>query len=135
VSPLLLSDACRRTAAELRGDVVCVVVDLERPRLIGFYASRGDAAQRGEALARLTVALFRDAPVQGLGELLGQGPNGTPLGGLQRLELTLQGGQFLARATRQGRRVLVLLLGQDTDARAARAQLDAVFPLVEALAP
>jgi CheY-like chemotaxis protein len=133
--PGLLSDACRRTAAELRGDVVCVAVDLEQPRLIGFYAARGDAAQRAEALGRLTVALFRDAPVQGIGQLLGHGPNGASLGGLQRLELTLQGGQFLARATRQGRRVLALLLGPDTDARAARSQLDAVFPLVEALAP
>lgn len=133
--PQLLGDACRRTAAELSGDVVCVVVDLESPRLLGYYAARGNGPQRGEALARLTLALFRDAPVQGLGELLRQGPDGAPLGGLQRLELTLQGGYFLARATRQGRRVMALLLGRDTDTRAARAQLEAVFPLVEALAP
>jgi hypothetical protein len=30
---------------------------------------------------------------------------------------------------------MALLLGPDADIRAARAQLDAVFPLVEALAP
>jgi CheY-like chemotaxis protein len=135
LGPGLLADACRRTAAELSGDVVCVVVDLDGPRLLGFYAARGDAAHRGEALARLTVALFRDAPVRGIVELLGHGPNGAPPGGLQRLELTLEAGHFLARATRQGRRVLALLLGRGTDARAARSQLDAVFPLVEALAP
>jgi hypothetical protein len=51
------------------------------------------------------------------------------------VELTLLGGLFLARATRQGRRVMALLLGRDADMRVARTRLDAVFPLVEALAP
>jgi CheY-like chemotaxis protein len=131
----LLSDACRRTAAELRGDVVCAVVDLERGRLLGCHAASGDTLRRGEALAHATVALFRDTPVQSLGGVLAAPADAATLGGLQRLELTLQGGQLIARATRQGRRVMVLLLGRDTDPRAARSQLDAVFPLVEALAP
>jgi CheY-like chemotaxis protein len=153
--PGLLSDACRRTAAELRGDVVCTVIDLERQRLLGSYAARGDVRARGEALARATLALFRDAAVLGVERLLpeepsgsasdpagsdasGSGGGGAPGGGgqgVRRLELILQGGQFLARATRHGRTVMALLLGRDADMRAARSQLDAVFPLVEALAP
>ncbi len=134
--PSLLSDACRRTAAELGGDVVCVVVDLDRAGLLGYYAPRGNGVQRSEALARSTLALFRDAALQGVGELLGEGPVDGQLGRtLRRVELTLLGGVFLARATRQGRRVMALLIGRDADLRSARAQLDAVFPLVEALAP
>jgi hypothetical protein len=137
VSPAsgLLSDACRRTAAELRGDVVCVVVDLERGRVLGSYAASGDALLRGEALAQAALALFRDTPVLEFGGVLEPGADAAPLGGLQRVELTLQGGHFIARATRQRRRVMVLFLGRDTDPRVARSQLDAVFPLVEALAP
>jgi hypothetical protein len=54
---------------------------------------------------------------------------------VRRVELTLLGGLFLARATRQGRRVMALLVGRDADVQAARSQLDAVFPLVEALSP
>jgi hypothetical protein len=132
----LLSNACRRTAADLGGDVVCAVVDLERARLLGYYAPRGDGVRRSEALARATLALFHDATLQGVGDLLGDGPADGQRGqALRRLELTLLGGIFLARATRQGRRVLALLLGRDADLRAARSQLDAVFPLVEALAP
>ena len=132
----LLSDACRRTGAELGGDVVCVVVDLDRARLPGHYAPRGDGVRRSEALARATLTLFRDAALPGIGELLGEGPVDGQLGqALRRVELTLLGGVFLARATRQGRRVLALLLGRDSDLRAARGQLDALFPLVEALAP
>lgn len=131
--PGLLADACRRTAAELRGDVVCTVIDLERRRLLGSYAARGDVRARGEALARATLALFRDAAVQGVERLLAEEPcHGQ---GVRRLELMLQGGQFLARATRHGRTVMALLLGRDADVGAARSQLDAVFPLVEALAP
>jgi CheY-like chemotaxis protein len=132
----LLSDACRRTAAELHGDVVCAVVDLDRGRLLGWYAAQGDVWSRSEALARATLEIFRDSPVRGIERLLGDGPmeNEVPPY-LRRVELTLQGGQFLARATRQGRRVMALLLGRDADARAARSQLDAVFPLVEALVP
>jgi CheY-like chemotaxis protein len=132
----LLSDACRRTAAELGGDVVCAVVDLDRARLLGYYAPRGDGMRRSKALAKATLALFRDAAVQGVQELLGDGPVNEERGqALRRLELTLLGGIFLARATRQGQRVMALLLGRDADLRAARSQLDAVFPLVEALAP
>lgn len=154
----LLSDACRRTAAELRGDVVCTVIDLERRRLLGSYAARGDVRARCEALARATLALFRDAAVSGVERLLPEDPSGAPPGnvdpsqqagdraagngdriaggqGVRRLELILPGGQFLARATRHGRTVMALLLGRDADVRAARSQLDAVFPLVEALAP
>jgi hypothetical protein len=116
--------------------VVCAVVDLDRGRVLGCYAARGDARSRSEALARVTLALFRDAPVQGIERLLGEGPEGTEdQTPLHRIELTLRGGQLLARATRQGRKVMALLLGRDADARAARSQLDAVFPLVEALAP
>ena len=156
--PGLLSDACRRTAAELRGDVVCTVIDLERRRLLGSYAARGDGRARGEALARATLALFREAAVSGVERLLPEEPGGGEPGhvdlsrqagdrvsrsdepgigahGVRRLELILQGGQFLARATRHGRTVMALLLGRDADVRAARSQLDAVFPLVEALAP
>ena len=132
----LLSDACRRTAAELHGDVVCAVVDLDRGRLLGWYAARGDVWGRSEALARATLEIFRASPVQGIERLLGDGPmENDPPPYLRRVELTLHGGQFLARATRQGRRVMALLLGRDADARAARSQLDAVFPLVEALVP
>jgi CheY-like chemotaxis protein len=140
----LLADACRRTAAELRGDVVCTVVDLERQRLLGSYAARGDVRARGEALARATLALFRDAALSGVERLLPEEPgDGTPVNGghghggqgVRRLELMLHGGQFLARATRHGRTVMALLLGRDADVRAARSQLDAVFPLVEALVP
>lgn len=132
----LLSDACRRTGAELGGDVVCVVVDLDRARLLGHYAPRGDGVRRSEALARATLTLFRDAALQDVGELLGEGPVDDQIGqALRRVELTLLGGVFLARATRQGRRVMALLLGRDSDLRAARGHLDAVFPLVEALAP
>jgi CheY-like chemotaxis protein len=134
--PGLLSDACRRTAAELPGDVVCAVIDLDRERVLGYYAARGDAWRRSEDLAKATLALFQQAPLAGIGSLLGDGPadgeRGQPL---RRVELTLQGGLFLARATRRGRKVMTLLLGPDADAPAARAQLDAVFPLVEALAP
>lgn len=133
--PGLLADACRRTAAELRGDVVCTVIDLERQRLLGSYVARGDVRVRGEALARATLVLFRDAAVQGIGRLLAEEPVGPGSQGVRRLELMLQGGQFLARATRHGRTVMALLLGRDTDVHAARSQLDAVFPLVEALAP
>ncbi|HTV20240.1 MAG TPA: response regulator [Polyangiaceae bacterium] len=146
--PGLLSDACRRTAAALAGEVVCVVVDLDRARLLGHFATRGDPWARSEALAKATLELFRDAPLQGIGRLLGDGhaaggqavgERGQPLGErgqpLRRVELTLLGGLFLARATRQGRRVMALLLGRDADLRSARSQLDAVFPLVEALAP
>jgi CheY-like chemotaxis protein len=134
--PGLLSDACRRTAAELSGDVVCAVVDLDRGRLLGCYAARGDVKRRSEALARATLALFRDVSLQGIERLLGEGPEGgDDQPPLCRVELTLRGGQFLARATRQGRKVMALLLGRDADARAARTQLDAVFPLVEALVP
>jgi CheY-like chemotaxis protein len=132
----LLSDACRRTAAELSGDVVCAVIDLDRARVLGYYAAHGDAWRRSEDLARATLVLFRDAPLQGIGRLLGEGPADGALGqALRRVELTLLGGLFLARATRQGRRVMALLLGRDADMHAARTQLDAVFPLVEALAP
>lgn len=138
--PGLLADACRRAAAGLSGDVVCVVVDVERGRSLGHYTALADAQRRGEALARATLALFRDAPLTGLQSLLGPAPDAAPLGGgpgrqIERLELTLRGGVFLARATRQGRTVMALLLGRDADSRAARTQLDAVFPLVEALAP
>jgi hypothetical protein len=132
----LLSDACRRTAAELDGDVVCAVVDLDRGRLLGWYAAQGDVWGRSEALARATLEIFRDSPLQGIERLLGDGPMENDLPPhLRRVELTLRGGQFLARATRQGRKVMALLLGRDADARAARSQLDAVFPLVEALVP
>lgn len=134
--PGLLTDACRRTAAELTGDVVCAVVDLERARLLGYYAAGGDAHGRSEALASATLALFRDAPLQGVGRLLdAEAPAGDLGQAVRRVELTLLGGLFLARATRQGRRVMALLVGRDADVRAARAQLDAVFPLVEALSP
>jgi CheY-like chemotaxis protein len=132
----LLSDACRRTAAELSGDVVCAVIDLDRARVLGYYAAHGDAWRRSEELASATLALFRDAPLQGIGRLLGEGPSDAALEqALRRVELTLLGGLFLARATRQGRRVMALLLGRDADMRVARTRLDAVFPLVEALAP
>jgi hypothetical protein len=130
--PGLLADACRRTAAAIDGDVICAVVDLDRARLLGHFATRGDPWARSEALAKATLELFRDAPLQGIGRLLGEAGE---RGQLRRIELTLFGGLFLARATRQGRRVMVLLIGRDADMRAARSQLDAVFPLVEALAP
>jgi CheY-like chemotaxis protein len=133
--PGLLSDACRRTAAALDGDVVCAVVDLDRARLLGHFATRGDPWARSEALAKATLELFRDAPLHGIGRLLGEagpGERGQPL---RRVELTLLGGLFLARTTRQGRRVMALLIGRNADVRVARSQLDAVFPLVEALAP
>lgn len=134
--PGLLSDACRRTAAALDGDVVCAVVDLDRARLLGHFATRGDPWARSQALARATLELFRDAPLDGIGQLFGEGQReGEPGQPLRRVELTLLGGLFLARATRQGRRVMALLLGRDADVRTARSQLDAVFPLVEALAP
>jgi CheY-like chemotaxis protein len=133
--PGLLSDACRRTAAALDGDVVCAVVDLERARLLGHYATRGDPWARSEALAKAVLELFRDAPLQGIGRLLGEAEAGAGQQPLRRVELTLLGGLFLARTTRQGRRVMALLLGRDADVRSARSQLDAVFPLVEALAP
>jgi CheY-like chemotaxis protein len=131
--PGLLSDACRRTAAALDGDVVCAVVDLDRARLLGHFATRGDPWARSEALAQATLELFRDAPLHGIGRLLGERGERGPL--LRRVELTLLGGLFLARTTRQGRRVMALLIGRDADMRTARSQLDAVFPLVEALAP
>jgi len=134
--PGLLSDACRRTAAALDGDVVCAVIDLEHARLLGHFATRGDPWVRSEALAKATLELFRDAPLHGIGRLFADGhwdgERGQPL---RRVEVTLLGGLFLARATRQGRRVMALLLGRDADVRTARSQLDAVFPLVEALAP
>jgi CheY-like chemotaxis protein len=133
--PGLLTDACRRTGAELAGDVVCAVIDLDRSRVLGYYAARGDPWRRSEDLAAATLALFREGPLQGIGRLLGDGPADEFSQALRRVELTLQGGLFLARATRQGRRVMALLLGRDADIRAAREQLDAVFPLVEALAP
>jgi CheY-like chemotaxis protein len=134
--PGLLTDACRRTVGGLTGNVVCAVVDLERARLLGYHAVGGDAHRRGEALANATLSLFRDAPLQGVGQLLGVEAGAGELGqAVRRVELTLLGGLFLARATRQGRRVMALLVGRDADARAARTQLDAVFPLVEALSP
>jgi CheY-like chemotaxis protein len=134
--PSLLSDACRRTAAELRGAVVCMVMDLERPRLLGSYAAQGDEQAHAEALARATLALFRNSAMQGMGRLLVNEPGAGPSAqGVRRVELALQGGQFLARTTRQGRTVMALLLGRDADVPAARSRLDAVFPLVEALAP
>lgn len=134
--PGLLTDACRRTAAELTGDVVCAVVDLERSRLLGYYAAGGDADRRGEALASATLELFRDGPLQGVGRLMDADATVGELGqAVRRVELTLLGGLFLARATRQGRRVMALLVGRNADGHAARSQLDAVFPLVEALSP
>lgn len=134
--PGLLADACRRTAAALDGDVVCAVVDLDRASLLGHYATRGDSWARSEALAKATLELFRDAPLQGIGRLLSDGaPSNGRAHPLRRVELTLLGGLFLARTTRQGRRVMALLVGRDADVRSARSQLDAVFPLVEALAP
>jgi CheY-like chemotaxis protein len=133
--PGLLSDACRRTAASLDGDVVCAVVDLDRARLLGHYATRGDPWARSEALAQATLELFRDAPLNGIGRLLGDAASRERGQPLRRVELTLLGGLFLARTTRQGRRVMALLIGRNADVRTARAQLDAVFPLVEALAP
>lgn len=135
--PGLLSDACRRTGAELSGDVVCVVVDIERARLLGAYSSRADTRARSEALAEATLGLLRAGPLDGVRRLLGVGgAGGGELGTtLRRIELTLLGGALLARTTRQGRRAMALLVGRDSDLRAARAQLDAVFPLVEALAP
>lgn len=133
--PGLLSDACRRTAAALDGDVVCAVVDLDRARLLGHYATRGDPWARSEALAQATLELFRDAPLHRIGRLLGDAVSSERGQPLRRVELTLLGGLFLARTTRQGRRVMVLLIGRNADVRTARSQLDAVFPLVEALAP
>jgi CheY-like chemotaxis protein len=110
--PGLLSDACRRTAAALAGDVVCAVIDLERGRLLGHFATRGDPWARSDALARATLELFRDAPLQGIERLLGEPASVEGGRSLRRVELTLLGGLFLART-----------------------KLDAVFPLVEALAP
>lgn len=133
--PGLLSDACRRIAAALDGDVVCAVIDLESTRLLGHFATRGDPWARSEALADVTLELFRAAPLHRMGRLLGELAAGERGPAVRRVELTLQGGLFLARTTRQGRRVMALLLGRDADVRAARSQLDAVFPLVEALAP
>lgn len=134
--PGLLSDACRRIVAELSGDIVCAVIDVEHGRLLGCHATGGDVWRRSEALAAATLSVFRDAPVGGLAILLGGAAAGAEPGrGLRRVELALEGGVFFARTTRRGRRVLSLLLGRGGDARAARAQLDAVFPLVEALAP
>jgi CheY-like chemotaxis protein len=133
----LLSDACRRTAVGLVGDVVCGVIDLETGEVLGSYAASGDARRRVQALARATRALFREAAADALGEL---SLNDTlaplsPHQSLCRVELTLHQGMYLARATRRGRRVMVALAGRGADAAAVRSQLDAVFPLVEALAP
>lgn len=132
----LLTDACRRTAAPLSGDVVCAVVDLERGSLLGCYAANGDAWRRSEALALVTLAFFQGNAAQRLAPLLGESTGvDEPDQGLRRVELTLRQGQFFARVTRQGRRVMALLVGRGADPDAARSQLDAVFPLVEALAP
>jgi CheY-like chemotaxis protein len=134
--PGLLTDACQRTVAQLEGDVVCGVVDLESGVLLGCSATRGDAQRRGEGLATATLALFRDG-TRALGELSGDlGIDLEPVGqALKRVELTLKEGMYFARATRGGRRVLAVLAGSGADPEAARARLDAVFPLVEALAP
>lgn len=135
--PGLLTDACRRTASGLAGDVVCGVIDLDTGNVLGSYASVGDARRRVQALARATRALFRDAATDALGELSledGLAPI-APHQSLRRVELTLQQGMFLARATRRGRRVMVALAGRGADAGGVRSQLDAVFPLVEALVP
>jgi hypothetical protein len=70
-----------------------------------------------------------DLPADEPGELV---PSGSSV---KRVELTLKQGMYFARATRQGRRVLTLMVGRGADVDAARAQLDAVFPLVEALVP
>ncbi len=132
----LLTDACRRTAAPLSGDVVCAVVDLERGSLLGCYAANGDAWRRSEALTLVTLAFFQGNAAQRLAPLLGESMGeDEPDPGLRRVELTLRQGQFFARVTRQGRRVMALLVGRGADPDAARSQLDAVFPLVEALAP
>lgn len=133
----LLNDACQRTIAQLRGDVVCAVVDLETQSLLGSDASRGNVRSRGEALVAATLALFRTRAAHDLAPLLGS-LEGEPTYREQpivRIELTLQDGQYLARATRRGRCVVVVLAGRDADPAAARTQLDAVFPLVEALVP
>jgi CheY-like chemotaxis protein len=134
--PGLLKDACRRTVGKLAGDIVCAVVDLDTGALLGQYATEGDGRRRGEALAASTFALFRDGaraiadlPAHEASELAASGSS------FKRVELTLKQGMYFARATRQGRRVLTLLVGRGADVDAVRAQLDAVFPLVEALAP
>jgi CheY-like chemotaxis protein len=134
--PGLLTDACRRTVGKLEGDIVCAVVDLDTGALLGQYATQGDGRRRGQALAASTQALFRDG-ARAIAELAGdEASELTPGGaGFKRVELTLKQGMYFARATRQGRRVLTVLLGQGTNVDAARAQLDAVFPLVEALVP
>jgi CheY-like chemotaxis protein len=134
--PGLLTDACQRTVAQLDGDVVCGVVDLDSGVLLGFCATSADGQDRGEGLATATLAIFRDG-TRALGDLKGEIALGLePFGhALKRVELTLKEGMYFARATRGGGRVLVVLAGAGADPDAARARLDAVFPLVEALAP
>jgi CheY-like chemotaxis protein len=133
----LSSDACQRAIAQLSGDVVCAVVDLEAGSLLGYDASRGNDRSRSEALVAATLALFRTGAAHELGALLASlgGDLTRPEQPIVRLELTLQEGHFIARATRRGRCVVVMLAGRGADAVAARAQLDGVFPLVEALVP
>lgn len=133
----LLSDACQRTIAQLSGDVMCAVIDLEAEVLLGSDASRGNVRSRSEALVAATLALFRTRAGHELGPLLASSEGAIPYREqpIVRLELTLQDGQYLARATRRGRCVVVVLAGRGADPATARTQLDAVFPLVEALVP
>jgi CheY-like chemotaxis protein len=133
----LLADACKRTLGQLTGDVVCAVVDLDSGALLGCHAGSAGGWRRCEALARATVALFRSAVEQDVGALLAGADTsaGRVDPSIRRLELTTQDGLYIARATRRGRRVMGVLVGRGGDAAAARTQLDAVFPLVEALLP
>jgi CheY-like chemotaxis protein len=133
----LLSDACHRTIAQLSGDVMCAVIDLQTESLLGCDASRGNVRSRSEALVAATLAAFRTRAGHELGPLLAsaEGDLCCSEQPIVRLELTLRDGHYIARATRRGRCVAVVLAGRGADPAAARTQLDAVFPLVEALVP
>lgn len=133
----LLNDACQRTIAQLGGDVICAVIDLETESLLGCDAARGNVKSRSAALVAVTLALFRTRAAHELGPLLASPEEDITYREqpIVRLELTLPDGQYMARATRRGQCVVVVLAGRGADAAAARTQLDAVFPLVEALLP
>ena len=98
--------------------------DKARFERIAFVASDNEIAQ--QALADLSAKYDNVAPHEAQA-IVALGGDGLMLQTLRRVELTLLGGVFLARATRRGRRVLALLLGRDADLRDDQGRLSFVL--------
>lgn len=130
-----IDEVCKEVVDHVDGAIACGVINLETGGLLGIHNASSDSGALNEVVAAATRDLFRGNNIRRIEQIV-RSHRGIPECGdrhFREIHITSERSFHFAKATRDGRSIILLVTKRSTNIGVGWSQLKSIIPRIESL--